>query len=75
MGARAPLPCRCQPYQTDVAKDFFPGKVGKSAVRLFFYRFSPLSCLAMSNTRRGWANVPRWGERQRRWPAALLPLP
>jgi hypothetical protein len=25
--------------------------------------------------RRGWANVPRWGERQRRWLAALLPLP
>jgi hypothetical protein len=34
-----------------------------------------LSCLVLSNTRRGWANVPRWGERQRRWLAALLPLP
>jgi hypothetical protein len=32
-------------------------------------------CLVLSNTRRGWANVPRWGERQRRWLAALLPLP
>jgi hypothetical protein len=29
-----------------------------------------LSCLVLSNTRRGWANVPRWGERQRRWLAA-----
>ena len=33
------------------------------------------TCLVLSNTRRGWANVPRWGERQRRWLAALLPLP
>jgi hypothetical protein len=24
---------------------------------------------------RGWADAPRWGERQRRWLAALLPLP
>jgi hypothetical protein len=31
--------------------------------------------LVLSNTRRGWANVPCWGERQRRWLAALLPLP
>jgi hypothetical protein len=32
--------------------------------------------LVLFNTRRGWANVPRWGEqRQRRWLAALLPLP
>jgi hypothetical protein len=33
------------------------------------------ACLVLSNTRRGWANAPRWGERQRRWLAALLPLP
>jgi hypothetical protein len=33
------------------------------------------TCLVLSNTRRGWANVPRWGERQRRWLTALLPLP
>jgi hypothetical protein len=30
-------------------------------------------CLVLSNTRRGWANVPRWGQRQRRWLAALPP--
>jgi hypothetical protein len=35
------------------------------------------SCLLfnLSNTRRGWANVPRWGERQRRWLASLLSSP
>jgi hypothetical protein len=27
------------------------------------------------NTRTGWASAPRWGERQRRWFAALLPPP
>jgi hypothetical protein len=42
------------------------------ALRLFS---RPRPCLVLSNTRRGWANVPRWGERQRRWLAALLPLP
>jgi hypothetical protein len=31
--------------------------------------------LVLFNTRRGWENAPRWGERQRRWLAALLALP
>jgi hypothetical protein len=41
-----------------------------------FMGLGALSCLVtLSNTRPGWANAPRWGERQRRWLAALLPPP
>jgi hypothetical protein len=42
---------------------------------IFLFLFSWGACLVLSNTRRGWANAPRWGERQRRWLAAPLPLP
>jgi hypothetical protein len=66
------LPLRGPGTSSQLAGVVFRGCCFGSWLLNFCVFAEALACLVLSNTRRGWANVPRWGERQPAAAGSLL---